>query len=812
MRLFLFFCLPRIIFTMQNQPYSDVICQRIRLTGLVQGVGMRPLVLRLAKELGLGGWVRNESNGLEIEVSGAPQHVETLMKRLLDDAPPNARIDALASHYQDSVVPSRDFFILESRGGRSSTMIGQDTPVCRDCLTEIFDPAGRRWRYPHASCSQCGPRYSICSDLPFDRKHTSIQPFSMCNKCKAEYQRVNDRRFRSEGNSCPSCGPVLSLLDASGTPILGDAISQTYRLLSEGKIVAIKGANCFHFFCDARNADAVALLRERKQRRFKPFSVMFANAQSAAPYIQFRMGEPGLLNLPERPVILLSKRPKCDQDFPLVAPNLAWLGVVLPFSPTHYLLFHEALGQPTDSSWLDKPQELALLTTSGNLSRETPAIANEEALARLNSIADAFLVHNYDFVTRHEDSIARSGSGGLQLIRRARGYTPRPIKFSQSSPTILAVGGDAKNSICIVRGNEAFVSQHIGDLCTSSAKRNFEEVTDHLLRMLEVKPALIVHDLNRAMFSTQFALKFSLEHDIPSVGIQHHHAHIGAVLAEKDFHESSIALALDGGGVGVDATLWGGELMRVECAHFDRLAHLVPLSLASIVGDSRNESRAPWRLAAAVLQAIGRGNEIERRFADFPSAAQLAAQLATGQNLVQTTSFGRIVEAVSALLGISFTYFFRDQASLWLESAAERFGEVAPLAGGWTIENGCLNLYPLLAALADEPHPERGAAIFHATAAAALTDWIVSVTSAGDKVIAAGNCMQNQLLSRQLRTQLNINQRQLVETRLIPTNDGGLALGQAWIAQHYLLGNKTKIPEQPSAWHLSLGDRRKAAR
>ena len=763
---------------------SGVVCQRIRINGVVQGVGFRPLVWRLAKELGLTGWVRNDAQGVELEVCGGHEKVDALLQRLHHDAPPMARIDAITSRFTESVSVSEDFFILDSRGGRSATMIGPDMTVCRDCLAEMFDPNGRRWRYALTNCGHCGPRYSICSGLPYDRARTSLKPFAMCRKCEAEYLRAHDRRLHAEGNCCPKCGPQLSLVDASGAAIGGDPIAQTLGLIRDGRIVAVKGPGGFHLFCDARNPAAVALMRERKRRQVKPFAVMFASASSVIPYVQLRVGEPGLLALSERPIILLNKRKGCDEKLPGVAPDLPWLGVVLPFSPIHYLLFHEAAGRPAGLEWLDSEQSLALLISSGNRSREPIAIDNEEAMERLSGLADAFLLNDRTVVTRCDDSIACSGPGGLQLIRRARGYAPKAVKLPQSGPPVLAVGGPVKNAVCVTRGGEAFLSQHIGELSNPAASAGFEATIRHLLKMLEVAPSLIAHDLRRDDYTTSLIETMAHQREIPLLAVQHHHAHVAAVLAEHHINEPTFGLALDGGELGTDGTLWGGELLKIDGARFERFGHLAPISL---LGDDA-ESREPWRLAAVMLQMLGRGHEIERRFAAQPDAARLIAELAGSGAGRRSSSLGRLFDAASGLLGFRQMQIYRDQAGLLMEGAAEGFGETPALSAGWRIANGQLDLLPLFDYLADETNPARGAAVFYATTAAALTEWVCSVVPAGARIAAGGGCLQNQVFAGELRSRLSQRGLHLMEARRVPPSDGGLALGQAWVAQRYLLG------------------------
>ena len=789
----------------QNEPPSAV-CQRIRINGIVQGVGFRPLVWRLARELELSGWVRNDSRGVEIEVCGTQGKVADFIRRLHQDAPPLARIDTLTSRYTDSVSVSRDFFILDSRGGRAATMIAQDTVVCRDCLREMFDPEGRRWRYAFSNCGHCGPRYTICTGLPFDRQRTSLKAFAMCGKCRAEYARPNDRRLHAEGNCCAKCGPQLTLLDADGSLLAGDVIAQALTLLQDGKIVAIKGPGGFHLACDARNPAAVARMREHKGHQDSPFPVMFAAAPSAIPYVQFRVGEPGLLNLPERPIILLKKRPNCDKKLPGVAPGLAWLGVMLPVSPIHYLLFHEAAGRPSGIEWLEQAQDLALLMSSGNRNSEPVCIDNQEALTRLSGLADAFIMHDREIVTRCDDSVARSGPGGLQIIRRSRGYAPRAIKLPYVGPPVLAVGGPVKNTVCITRGDEAFISQNIGELSNPAAFAGFEKTITHLLKMLEVTPTLLAHDLFRDSYSSAVVEGMARQYNIPMLAIQHHHAHIAAILAEHRLTTATYGLALDGGEPGIDGTCWGGELLLVDGARFERVAHLLPLSLP--INDTPLCS--PWRFAAAILHALGRQDEICRRFPDQPQAAALAARIAAGENCQPSSSLGRLFDAAAGILTGTHEQSYRDQGALLLEGLAESFGETEPVTDGWRIVDGKLDLLPLFARLVDEPDPRRGAALLYATAAAGIADWLQTQAPSGSCIAAAGGCLQNQVFARELRYRLGQCGMNLIEALRVPPSGGGLSLGQAWVAQRYLLGS-TPASSSPENYGRRKGDRRQAA-
>ena len=761
---------------------EPMVCQNIRVSGVVQGVGFRPFVWRLARELGLAGWVRNDSRGVEIEVRGAAEQVKRLVERLQQEAPPLARINSVVARETAPARSGDGFVIIDSRSGRAATMIGHDTAVCRDCLAEMFDPASRRWRHAFTNCTNCGPRYTISRGLPYDRSRTSLKPFPMCARCQAEYRRPDDRRFHAEANCCPKCGPQLFLLDSEGHRLAGDPVAMTLDLLREGRIVAIKGLGGFHLVCDARNAVAVSLLRERKQREQKPFVVMLANPASAASFVQMGIGEPGLLTLPTRPAILIRKRSGCDAALPGVAPGLAWLGVMLPYTPLHFLLFHEAARRPAGLGWLERAQDMALVMTSANPGGEPLVIGNSEALLRLYGIADAFLMHDRDIVTRCDDSVARITSNGLQFIRRARGYTPRAIKLPRSGPSVLALGGWFKNTICVTRGDEAFVSQHVGDLDNAAACDFLDETVAQMIRLLGVEPTMVAHDLHPDFHSTRFAAEFAQQLRLPLLGVQHHHAHVAAVLAEHGIEGSTLALSLDGVGMGTDGAAWGGELLQVDGASFERLGHLQPLALA---GGDRAASE-PWRMAAAALHRLGRNAEICGRFAEQQAAQAVAQMLAGDIHCPPTSSMGRMFDAAAGLLGIKAVMAYEGQAAMLLESMAQRYGDVLPLDQCWTISEGRLDLLPLLGVLADERDAERGAAVFHATLAAALADWLRVLAPEARTVVGSGGCFLNQVLMRGLRARLGAKGMQLIEARQVPPNDGGLSVGQAWVALQHL--------------------------
>lgn len=753
-------------------------CQRIRVSGVVQGVGFRPFVWRLAQELQLAGWVRNDALGVEIEACGPQQHVSALIERLQREAPPLARVDAITASSCKMSHGKRGFAIIDSREGQASTIISHDTAICRDCLAELFDPRGRRYRYAFTHCTHCGPRYTLCHNVPYDRARTSMAPFALCKDCRQEYARPADRRFHAEANCCPACGPQLRLLDTEGSALPGDPVAMTLERLQAGQIIAIKGLGGFHLACNARDAEAVARLRARKNRDEKPFAVMVANARSAAALAQIGIGEPALLEAAERPIVLLKKRNGTDPLLPGVAPGLNWLGVMLPCTPQQYLLFHAAAGNPAGTAWLEQAQALCLVMTSANPGGEPLVIDNAEAQTRLAGIADALLVHDRDIVVRCDDSVVRASSSGPQFIRRARGYTPRAIRLPRSGPSVLATGGWFKNTICLTRGNEAFVSQHLGDLDNAATCQFFEETVSHLSALLQVQPQRVAHDLHPDFHSSRFAAAYAAEHGLPLLGVQHHHAHLAAVLAEHGHTGPALGLALDGVGLGLDGGAWGGELLRLDGRDCTRVGHLAPLPLPG----SDRAAREPWRMAAAALYCLGRGEEIAARFATQPAAATLVSMLERNLNCPPSSSLGRHFDAVAGLLGIRPVMAYEGQAAMLLEGLAERYGETLPRRDAWALRGTTLDLLPLLAQLADETDPGRGAALFHASLAAACEAWILALRDGCPTIVLSGGCLLNQLFSRQLRSRLAAHGLTVLEARQLPPNDGGLALGQAWLA------------------------------
>ena len=573
---------------------------RVRIRGGIQGVGFRPFIDRLARENGLGGFVLNDADGVLVEVEG--ERTGAFLDALQPGAPRLARI----AHVEVSEIHpigAADFEIRESAGGEIQTVIPPDQPVCSDCLAELFDPEDRRHLYPFINCTGCGPRFTLVRRLPYDRSNTSMSGFPLCPPCAAEYSNRSDRRFHAEPTACPACGPELD-----------HPIGEILERLEAGEIVAIKGLGGFHLVCDASSELPVARLRRRKDRDEKPFAVMAANVASVRRWAHCDEGEAALLESEAHPIVVLRSRGRGLA--PGIAPGLRSLGFMLPTTPIHHLLFHAAAGSSNGVDWLTAPQDLALVVTSANPGGEPLVTDDREAERRLAGIADFSVGHDREIVTRADDSVVRVLNGATAFIRRARGYVPEPIELAQSLPPILAVGAQQKNTVCVIRGNEAFVSQHVGSLDNREAIRFFEETAEHLLRLLDVRPEVIAHDLHPDFASTQYACARAL----PTVPVQHHLAHVAAVTAEHRVTDAVLGLALDGFGLGPDAESWGGELLWSEGARWRRLGHLRELLQPG--GDAA--ASQPWRMGAAALFALGREADIAVGFADQTGSSMIA--------------------------------------------------------------------------------------------------------------------------------------------------------------------------------------------
>ncbi|MEZ5994140.1 MAG: carbamoyltransferase HypF [Hyphomonadaceae bacterium] len=730
--------------------------RRVRIRGAVQGVGFRPHVYRLATREALSGWVRNDSDGVLLEIEG--RALDDFLQALRDEAPPLARIEALE---QDSIAPTggRGFEIARSAGGPIATAISPDASVCDACLAELFEPSDRRYLFPFQNCTHCGPRYTITCALPYDRPNTTMAPFAMCAACAAEYADPADRRFHAQPTCCPTCGPRLD------TPI-GEIIGH----VEAGRIVALKGLGGFHLICDARNGAAVQRLRARKERGGKPFALMAANVESVRMIAHASAEEAALLRSAQRPIVLVAKQDDCGLP-EAVAPHLREIGVMLPHTPLHYLLFHEAAGRPFGADWLSAPQPLMLIMTSANPGGEPLVIGNDEARARLGDIADVIVTHDRDIGVRVDDAVMRVIAGAPAFIRRARSFAPAPIKLASEYPRVLAVGGHLKNTICLTRAREAFLSQHIGALENAATYDFFADAMAHLQRTLEIEPQIVACDLHPDFLSTRFAEDLGL----PLVRVQHHHAHIAAVAAEYGVEGPLLGLALDGYGYGEGGEAWGGELIMAAGAAFERVGRLRPLQQPG--GDVA--AREPWRMGAAVLQDLGRSEEIERRFAGQANAAAVS-ELMNGR-AQRTSSCGRLFDAAAALLGVCSHNSYEGEAAMRLEALA---GAPRVVDGAWRIVDGELDLRPLMARLADEADPSAGAALFHGVLAEALCEWAGGAARARalKQVALGGGCFANRVLTEQVLKGLRARGLEPLLPRLAPAGDGGLSLGQAHVA------------------------------
>lgn len=731
---------------------------QIRVRGAVQGVGFRPFVYRLAERFDLTGWVRNDGDGVVIDVQG--RYLEAFLDALRGECPRLARIDAI-EHGDLVLTDYSSFVVIPSGGGKITTVITADYSVCDECVRELFDANDRRHLYPFINCTNCGPRYTLTRKLPYDRVNTSMAQFAMCRQCAREYQDPADRRFHAEPIACPSCGPMLDT-----------GVAEIVSRLGAGEIVAIKGLGGFHLACDARNETAVNRLRQLKQRDNKPFAVMLANLDSARRLAVLDDGAEALLQHPARPIVLVHRR---GAQLPAaVAPDVPWLGIMLPYTPLHHLLFYHAAGCPRDSEWLTAAQDLVLVMTSANPGGEPLVIGNTEACQRLAGIADHIVTHDRDIVVRADDSVMRVIDGAPAFVRRARGFVPDSIQLPRPVPPILAVGAYLKNTVCVTRGREAFVSQHIGDLDNVSAIRFFEESVHHLLDILQVEPRIVAHDLHPDFPSTRFAVDLG----IATVAVQHHHAHIAAVAAEHRLDEPCLGVALDGFGLGPGAESWGGELLWMHGAQWRRVGHLNPLPQPG--GDVA--ARQPWRMGAAALHALGRGAEIASRYHDQTGAAVLAQMLEKRVNAPHSSSCGRLFDAACGLLGVVPHAGFEGHAPMVLEGLVP---QPVSMQDGWRLADGVLDLLPLLEQLIDRD-AQHGAALFHGTLIDALTSWIEwAAMDTGCRVIAlSGGCFLNQLLTAGLSRSLrHIGLGPLLPRRL-PPNDGAISLGQAWVAAH----------------------------
>jgi len=738
----------------------------------VQGVGFRPFVFRLAHAHGLTGWVRNTPAGVFLEVQGEAPEVDAFVAGLREEAPPLAVITALES-LEIPPVAEQGFVILESGGGATNVQIAPDCDVCPDCLRELFDPADRRYRYPFINCTNCGPRYTIITGYPYDRPLTTMSGFPLCPDCRAEYEDPADRRFHAQPVACPVCGPRLFLRDRAGREPEGDPLETSIRLLREGKILAVKGIGGYHLAVDACNQGAVRELRRRKKRDEKPFAVMSPSLDEVARYALFDRTEQRLLEGPERPIVLLRKR-EGNPIAPQVAPANGYFGVMLPYTPLHHLLLRDNF--------------TALVMTSGNLSDEPIVYQDAEAGEVLSEIADFFLVHNRGIHVRTDDSVIRVFQGNPLFLRRSRGYVPRSVRLPAPQRSVLAVGAELKGTVCLTRDDRAFLSQHIGDLKNDAVLRSLEETAGHLERILDIRPELVAHDLHPDYLSTVYAQGIDR---IPKIAVQHHHAHLASCMAEHGLEGEVIGVIFDGTGLGTDGTIWGGEFLLGGYDSFQRRGRFMAVPLPG--GDAA--VREPYRMALSHLHAAyGEGVfDLGPPFlAQVPEGERklFLAMLARRINSPLTSSCGRLFDAVAALIGLRSRVSYEGQAAIELEALAESGDtkEMYPFesgeAGG-TIEVDFRPMFRrLVGEVRDGKPPAAMARAFHNTVAA-VVGRVCEALRAGsglDRVVLSGGVFQNKLLSEGVFDLLTGRNFKVFIHRLVPPNDGGLALGQAIIA------------------------------
>ena len=783
---------------------------KLAIRGAVQGVGFRPFIFRLAGELRLTGWVNNSAQGVFIEAEGPPASLEQFLSRVETEKPPRSFIQSLETTWLDPAGYSNFEIRASDSGGGKTALVLPDIATCPDCLRELFDPKDRRFCYPFANCTHCGPRFSIVESLPYDRANTSMKQFKMCPQCQAEYDDPRDRRFHAQPNACPVCGPRLELWDPAGEAILGGhpALRGTARAIRRGQVVAIKGLGGFQLMAAAHDASAVNRLRERKRREEKPFAVLFPCLDSIKAECEVSPLEERLLRSPEAPIVLLRKIANRNSKIANgVAPGNPNLGVMLPYTPLHHLLLAE-LG-------------FAVVATSGNLSDEPICTDEHEALRRLNGIADAFLVHNRPIVRHMDDSIVRVMLGRELVLRRARGYAPLPVNVlpvsrrQDAGDTILAVGAHLKNAVALAVGNQVFISQHIGDLETEPAFDAFRRVIADFERLYEAKPQIVAADLHPDYLSTKFARQMAPERAIGpaaaadnprprlrSIGVQHHMAHVLSCMAENEIAPPALGVSWDGTGYGLDGTIWGGEFFLVTDREILRVAHLRPFRLPG--GDQA--VREPRRTALGLLYEIF-GEPVFGRADLAPigafSTAELAALktvLARQFNSPATTSLGRLFDAVASLVNLRQQIRYEGQAAMELEFALEgiRTDEAYPLAiadGGWRIENQSaighrpsamiLDWSPMIEAMLSDV--KNGVAIGRISAKFhnALAGAVIAVAHEVDapRVILSGGCFQNRYLTERTVARLRREKFSPYWHQRVPPNDGGIALGQVVAAR-----------------------------
>jgi len=752
---------------------ASIISLRLTINGIVQGVGFRPFVYQLAHQHRLRGEVANTSSGVMVHVEGSKKDIEAFTRDLHEKSPPLAHITEISRSYEP--LQGYENFTIQASQRRSSrwALISPDMAICDDCLGELFDPEDRRHKYPFINCTNCGPRYTIIEDVPYDRPRTSMRHFTMCDPCQREYDDPLNRRFHAQPNACPVCGPSVALYDNRRNRTLArDPIERTAELLKRGHIVAIKGLGGFHLAVDAENSDAVIRLRKRKHREEKPLALMSYDLDRIRTYAVIESEDEALLTSPQRPIVLLRKR-NPNPLSPEISPGNKNFGVMLPYTPVHYLLLSHDF--------------TSLVMTSGNMSEEPIAIDNDEAFERLGAIADYFLLHNRDIYLRSDDSIVRRIGEATRFIRRSRGYIPAPIFLKAGVPQILACGAELKNTVCLTKGKSAFISQHIGDMQNLETYRFFEQTIGHMRRILDIDPQIVAYDLHPDYLSTRWAQE---REGIQKIAVQHHHAHIVSCMAEHGLGGPVLGLAFDGTGYGADGSVWGGEVLVADNRQSNRAAHLACVPMPG--GDAA--IREPWRMAISYLyHAFGKGF-MDLKLPLFRRVEEerieiIQEMISKGVNTIQTSSLGRLFDGIASILDIRDRVAYEGQAAMELEMAISRETD-RYYDCEWQGEEGSYQVLvdPIVRGVVEDV--EKGLQVseisskFHMTLIRIFSDLcaLLREETRLDRVVLSGGVFQNAVLLEGMKKALQQKDFHVFTHCLVPTNDGGISLGQALVA------------------------------
>lgn len=744
-------------------------CCRIKITGIVQGVGFRPHVYRLACRHHIKGWVLNSSAGVFIEAEGQDDELEAFTRALTNAPPPLAVIETVE---REELSPQgyTDFTIRYSeKSDERAIMISPDIAICDDCKREVLDPHNRRYRYPFTNCTNCGPRFTIIKDIPYDRAITTMAPFPMCPECDREYHNPLHRRFHAQPNACPQCGPQAVLVDCEGR----ESDMTPAEALKRGLILAVKGLGGFHLAADARSADTVQKLRMRKKRDAKPFAVMIRDIASAQYYCDISPAEEKILKSPQAPIVILKRKNNKALSDEYIHPGLDTLGVMLPYTPLHYLLFDADLD--------------VLIMTSANISDEPLILANEEAVARLNGIADLFLMHNREIYNPCDDSVVKlTAHDDVQFMRRARGYVPRGIKIPTEGLSVLALGGEMKNTFCLTRDGQAYLSQHWGDLNHYDNYMRYVEGIKRFKQILSVEPQVIAHDLHPDYQTTRLAKQ---EKMLPVVGVQHHFAHMASVMADNGLTGETLGVVCDGTGWGLDEAVWGFEIIKGGYSEFERRGHLKYMPLP---GGDLTAAR-PYRMALVYLyETLGekglKAAQHNLKYLSSEEQQMIVTQLQRGLQTVPTSSCGRLFDAVSAWLGICEINRYEGQAAVELETAAGCEKKQYDYELKKEDDQWIMNVMPMWRELVADKQEGRSvksmSSRFHYTLALMITEVLAKLRDETglNRAVLSGGVFHNQLLLSYITELLARQNFEIYQHRQVPPGDGGLSLGQAAIA------------------------------